>query len=85
MAILLADGWHRGQYWVAFSGDNETFFARLTSAVPVIGPSALCNQVLDHVKLYQRLTTKENRFGCFRADWSPKPLAAKVVPAHRRG
>lgn len=44
-----------------------------------------CYQLCNWVKRYESETTRENQFGCFRRDWSRKPLADRVVAANRAG
>lgn len=82
----IGDGIVRWDGYEPTEADQAWCYELLMSEVAKRGVHrGFCYQLLDHVKLYQPLTTKENRFGCFRADWSPKPLAAKVILANRRG
>jgi hypothetical protein len=43
-----------------------------------------CYQLLDFSKPSQPLTHHENNFGCYRADYSAKPLADAVLHLNRR-
>lgn len=56
-----------------------------TATVPAGVHRAFVYQLCNWVKMYESETTKENQFGCFRKDWSRKPLADKVLVANRRG
>ncbi len=43
-----------------------------------------CYQLLDFSKLSRPLTHRDNNFGCYRADYSAKPLAESVRTVNRR-
>lgn len=46
---------------------------------------AFCYELVDGSSPRDPVTHRENNFGCFRADWSAKPLAGEVRKACRRG
>lgn len=56
-----------------------------TTAVPAGVHRAFCYQLCNWVGMYDSITSEENQYGCFRKDWSRKPLADKVLVANRRG
>ncbi|MBW3626291.1 MAG: hypothetical protein KY412_01640 [Actinobacteria bacterium] len=45
---------------------------------------AFCYQLFDFSRPSRPLTDRENNFGCFRPDYSAKPLAASVRETNRR-
>ncbi len=46
---------------------------------------AFCYELVNGSSPSDRSSHRENNFGCFRADWSAKPLASTVRDACRRG